>query len=162
MTDAPAEGLTMTDNADSPEALVEPLRAAYGIADGIETTVVSRTLLHEAADRIEALERENAQMFGRRHWPESEWGEVSGALADAGNLPGDLLPSEAIRRLTAERDEAVALLREAVGPLAVSVDCAHDCLMEGANPSHNAAIGGEPCWGLRVRAFLARTDKEKP
>lgn len=39
---------------------------------------------------------------------------VSGALADAGDLPGNLSPSEAIRRLTEERDA----LRAALEPFA--------------------------------------------
>ena len=54
-----------------------------------------------------ATPRESA---GDGEWPRHERAAVMGALADAGDLPGDMLPSVAIRTLTRERDEAVALL----------------------------------------------------
>lgn len=61
--------------------------------------VVARDALTAAADRIEALEDDNAALraWPDHPWPDHEPADVSGALADTGDLPGGLRPSAAIR-----------------------------------------------------------------
>jgi hypothetical protein len=90
------------------------------LADLAEHLEEATTLLRDLADERDALVAAN------QLWQSN----VEGAIADTGNLPGDLTAWSAIRRLTAERDELRAELDrilDAIGdPVGVDYCTLHD------------------------------------
>lgn len=112
--------------------------------------VVARDALTAAADRIEALEDQNEALraWPDHPWPDHEAADVSGALADTGDLPGGLRPSAAIRELTRQRDEARGLY----AALAYAVDDEEACRFVAA------ADDGNPESKAMARAARDRLD----
>ena len=98
----------MTDHSP-PEDAVEVLANALAgtrKATWKEWAIDALTAAHGAG---EIVWRSEYEAVVQRH--NTERSDLSGALADSGTLPGDLTPAKAVRWLTKERDEAVALLR---------------------------------------------------